>query len=365
MLYDSTDRVKSFHSSLLLSDVLKEREKQIEYKELCETLKAKRDAVFIKEQTIARELAEHAEAKTTNERKQAAYAQKNAQLHQLEQIKRDLLNKKEAVLIEGEMIKRIALEREVEAKMKEANRSMAAITVNNATARANQALDMYKAEQRDDEFELDAQIDQFALQKRRVNEARSAREDAKRKEAQGRRDKMVTLMEADLASRRATMIRYATKGVEDKVAADAVNEHEQKQEREESLRIIDRSRTQQLMIRAAEKARAAKDDASFVRQWKLRNDKLQREEEEEKLEVMTRAKMLQNAHLKQIGRKVRQAVAAREQELFDFKNTKRVAMEDDEMFKHYTNACMDEWAYQKKDLRPMLMELTKQRDKVS
>ena len=66
MLYDSTDRVKSFHSSLLLSDVLKEREKQIEYKELCETLKAKRDAVFIKEQTIARELAEHAEAKKTN-----------------------------------------------------------------------------------------------------------------------------------------------------------------------------------------------------------------------------------------------------------------------------------------------------------
>ena len=31
MLYDETERVKSFHSSLLLSDVLSEREAQIEH----------------------------------------------------------------------------------------------------------------------------------------------------------------------------------------------------------------------------------------------------------------------------------------------------------------------------------------------
>ena len=94
MLYDSTDRVKSFHSALLLSDVLREREKQIEYKELRETLKAKRDAVHDREQIIARELAEQAEGIKMNERKQAAYTQRDAQIQQLGQVISDLMKKK-------------------------------------------------------------------------------------------------------------------------------------------------------------------------------------------------------------------------------------------------------------------------------
>ena len=52
-LYDETDRVKSFHSSLLLSDVLKEREAQIEHKKLETSIRAKHDAQFVKEQRRA------------------------------------------------------------------------------------------------------------------------------------------------------------------------------------------------------------------------------------------------------------------------------------------------------------------------
>ncbi len=44
MLYDETDKVKAFHSSLLLSDVLKEREHQISYKKHVETVKKKHEA---------------------------------------------------------------------------------------------------------------------------------------------------------------------------------------------------------------------------------------------------------------------------------------------------------------------------------
>ena len=365
MLYDSTDRVKSFHSALLLSDVLREREKQIEYKELRETLKAKRDAVHDREQIIARELAEQAEGIKMNERKQAAYTQRDAQIQQLGQVKSDLMKKKEAAMIESELIKRAALDGQLQAKTKEASRRVAAIKANHATAFANEALDVYKAKQRDEEFELNKKIELFALQKRRMNEARVAREDAKRKEAQRRRDKMVAVMEADLASRRATMRRYATKGAEDKAAADDAKERINREEREELLRTIERSRMQQLMIREAEKARAAEEAASFVHQWKIRNDQLQQEDEKDKIEAFARAKMLQSAHLTQIDRKVRQAMAAREREFSDFQNTKRVTMEDEDLFQHYTNACMHEWTCQEKDATPMLIELAKLRYKLS
>ena len=40
MLYDETERVKSFHSSLLLSDVLSEREAQIEHAARARSLRA-------------------------------------------------------------------------------------------------------------------------------------------------------------------------------------------------------------------------------------------------------------------------------------------------------------------------------------
>jgi hypothetical protein len=43
MLYDETDKVKSFHSALLLSDVLKEREHQIAYKGAVQTIKKKHE----------------------------------------------------------------------------------------------------------------------------------------------------------------------------------------------------------------------------------------------------------------------------------------------------------------------------------
>ena len=44
--------------------------------------------------------------------------------------------------------------------------------------------------------------------------------------------------------------------------------------------------------------------------------------------------------------------------------TEQVMQEDEELFKHYTAVCMEEWKGQGKDLKPMMLELTK-RNKVT
>jgi hypothetical protein len=44
--------------------------------------------------------------------------------------------------------------------------------------------------------------------------------------------------------------------------------------------------------------------------------------------------------------------------------TEQVMQEDEELFKHYTAVCMEEWKSQGKDLKPMMLELTK-RNKVT
>jgi hypothetical protein len=39
--------------------------------------------------------------------------------------------------------------------------------------------------------------------------------------------------------------------------------------------------------------------------------------------------------------------------------TQLVMQEDDKLFKHYTNICMEEWKSQGKNIKPMLLEISK------
>jgi hypothetical protein len=67
-LYESTERVSSFHSSLLLSDVLFEREAQIQHAETMKSRLERHDATFVREQTHAIAVASTAEEIKLTER---------------------------------------------------------------------------------------------------------------------------------------------------------------------------------------------------------------------------------------------------------------------------------------------------------
>ena len=86
--------------------------------------------------------------------------------------------------------------------------------------------------------------------------------------------------------------------------------------------------------------------------------------EMEKIALFQKNKTLQNAHLRQIGRKVDKAAYQRAREMEEALETELVMQEDEELFKHYTAVCMEEWKTQGKDLKPMMLELTK-RNKVT
>ena len=168
--------------------------------------------------------------------------------------------------------------------------------------------------------------------------ARKMHEQAKRDEAQRRRDRIVSIMEADLLRRRAEQTARHHAEAEAAEAAHEEREAIKAAERDHELEMIDRSRQQQLAIRAAERARAEAEDAAFARQWKLRNEELRREEEEEKATARARAKTLQRAHVRQIQKKLAKAEAARDAEWMDTMRAERALAEDDELFKHYADA---------------------------
>ena len=68
---------------------------------------------------------------------------------------------------------------------------------------------------------------------------------------------------------------------------------------------------------------------------------------------------LQQAHVRQIARKIKKATMERELDLrASLANTRRLE-EEDELFDHYARVCMDEWESRGKSLRPMMVELGK------
>ena len=119
MLYDQTDRVKSFNSSLLLSDVLQERDLQINLKRRVEETRERHEAVLVKEREKAWEVADYAEAAKADERKRAALRQRDAQLLQIEQFRTQILAEMREDVAEGELIRRRAAEEEEEEKLRE------------------------------------------------------------------------------------------------------------------------------------------------------------------------------------------------------------------------------------------------------
>mmetsp|Transcript_5625 Transcript_5625/g.14269 ORF Transcript_5625/g.14269 Transcript_5625/m.14269 type:complete len:461 (+) Transcript_5625:108-1490(+) len=364
MLYDETDKVKSFHSALLLSDVLKEREHQVEYKQHIATLKKKHESVFVKEQERALEVAELAESKKMTMRRTKALIERDAQLEQLEDLKVRILEEKAQNMREGVALHEQAAEEAVRAIKKEGAKRSAAMEINVQTLRANEALKAYKAVEAAKETLQERKIAEFAKTKEKTLVARKAHEQAKRDEAQRRRDKMIAVMESDLLKRQTDAnTRLVAQADEARVVEDLRKEIKL-EERHEEQRMIERSRDQQMNIRAAEKGRLQAEERAFVAQWKVRNEQLRREEEMEKISTFQRNKTLQDAHVRAIGLKLDKAAYQRTREMEEALATEVVMAEDEELFKHYTAVCMEEWKSQGKDLMPMMLELTK-RNKVT
>jgi hypothetical protein len=364
-LYEETDRVKSFHGALLLSDVLKEREAQISHGERTRALELIREARFDAERAAAMRVAGTAEERKAAERRRRALEQRDQQLEQLAELRANLEAEAALDKEEGAMIKRQARE-EAAAKAAEARAARERAAADAAsTAEANDALRAYRAAELEKEREQDRKIEAFARQKERARVAREAHARAKREEAQRERDRIVSVMEADLLRRRAAQTAQHHKEAEEKEAAYEESEAVKAAERAHDLEMIERSRSQQLALRAAAREAAREEAARHAARLRARNAELEEEEAAERTATLERNKALQRAHVRQIAKKQSRAAERMRAEVLEAERATQILREDDELFRHYADACVEEWARSGKDIRPMQIELAKRRDKVT
>lgn len=358
-LYDETDRAKSFHSRLLLSDVLKEREAQIAYKAEVTRREREREERFAMQQRQQLEVAEQKELEAAQARLDKALKQRDIQDEQLNDLRATILAERaERMEVGRQMLEKDTHEHEIMRQEDEARRARA-IAANVATRDANIALQRYKAAELARDVEADKQIEAFAQKKeammaeRKKREVECVAEKVRIREAMAA--KQMALLEKLKREREEREAQQADTKQKEQAAYDVMMNEYRRQERD----AIDRSRAQQMTIKAARREHAKREDDHFVNEWSERTKRLAAEDAAEHQAKVSKAKALQAYHFKQIERKERRKMATKSQAMEEARITRQIIEDDQRMFENYTKVCMDEWAAQGKDLTPMMLEMTK------
>jgi len=359
ILYDQTDRVKAFHAKMLHSDVIKENEKQIDFKKQIATLKKEMDEDFLVQQKAALEIAEQKELEKMEARTKAALEQKAIQLQQLEDVKAKLNAERSQRMVEGQMLLEAAeraKKQEIEAALKRREESQQR---NLDMMRANDALREYRRVQAEQERLADEQVAAYAAHKAAMIEERKRREMQHQADKDAKRDKMIAYMEANLEAERQKNEKLLKMQEDDSEAKRAADLAERNRQRAELQNAIDASRAQQLELRALKKARDRDQEIEYAAAWGQRIKELKEEEEQEKHNMFMKNKHNQALIVRQAEMKLKKKQAEKVRDMEEAFASKLALEEEDQMFDEYTQVCLEEWEKNGKTTLPMTLHLGK------
>lgn len=311
--YYQTDRVKSFHGALLLTEVLKEREAQIELK------RAKARANAGKDKDIQMRYQRELEMGILEDQEKARFAieeSKKCKGFQLQQINDHLKQKeyaKQDELREAEEMRQNIERYEAEKRRIDDIRQKEREAVMNSHVQTIKNRDLIRAAERQKEEEDDEAIRIFAAAKQKMGQLREDKEQELWQQRQDHTNRMVELLHSQLKQKADD---------EDDRISNAVRERERIQEKEErekeenlraTLQSIADHRTSQLR-RAEEQARENKRLENENLQLRVEADRIFQAQQAEKMQGRkNEALALQDFHTRQIE----EAAASRRREKDD------------------------------------------------
>jgi len=191
MFFEGQDAVKSFHSKLILSDALKEREYQKEIKQ--RKLDVEKEIEDEHLQNLHQQLIDY--DKKEDEKRLEELAKKDQRMgvvnQQLKEAKIKRIKEFQNGVIEGEIIKKRAREEVEEQKQKEIERQKKMEQMNKELVEANIELEKLKEQKRAKELLEEKKIEDFAIKKQEMMDMRKRIENEKFQEKQRQRQKII------------------------------------------------------------------------------------------------------------------------------------------------------------------------------
>jgi len=285
LLYDESDRMKSFHSKMMMCDVLAEREAQVALKTELNKLELIREDRFLEmEKQNYRKMLER-EIKEKETKEELSKIACKAQKEQLVEYKDKRFREVEDEMLEGELLRRKALEDLDAERQAERKRRGMAVKAQQETQKANEYLKQIKAEDMLREQREEGKIQEYAQRKEKMLHLRKQKEDEVFHQKQAARNAMIEAQAKRLAGMQNDDEERIDRQVQEKEQMD-----EKKRQAKESLTKrwetdILKSRVAQISRKKAEREREKSEDAEtakFLGEWCKVLDKQEEEEQEMK-----------------------------------------------------------------------------------
>lgn len=364
LLYDEADRMKSFHSKMMLCDVLAEREAQTSLKGELKKLEHIREDRFLEmEKQNYRKMLER-EIKEKETKEELSRIVSKAQKEQLAEYKDKRFREVEDEMLEGELMRRKACE-DLEAERAADKRRRAQAVKNiEETMVANEYLKQIKAEDALREKREEEKVQEHAQRKEKMLALRKAKEDEVFRQKQETRNRMIQ----EQAERLAKMCDDEDERVEKQVQ-DTHNENERRRLEKEALMArwnddINRSRGAQIQRKAQQRAARREEDqetAKFLGEWCHVLDKQEAEEQAAKREAAVK---LSQEHKKMVEINRRKLDEEKKQEMDVAARAKRATEADTIEFHQYAENCIREYSEEGKNVIPLIKELREFRKRV-
>ncbi|CAL8089302.1 unnamed protein product [Calicophoron daubneyi] len=248
-LYYQTDRVKSFHTALNLTEVLKERDAQLEFKELCKQLSACKDQKYVEQWKKELEEATLNDQKKAEERRQKNLENVKDIKEQIREHEEIRKKEEEEKILEGEKIRRVAiadqLERErLEQLYKEQTGGLLKMYQDQIEGNKR----MKEIERiKEEEEEEDCRI--FAAAKKKMTKLRILREQELFKEREKQINRIQEFLSSQMKAQKDDEDDRIRRAVEERDRAEKEAEEEKAKKRAETLASIEAYRLEQIQLR--------------------------------------------------------------------------------------------------------------------
>ncbi|XP_056391585.1 cilia- and flagella- associated protein 210 [Hyla sarda] len=357
--YNQNDRVKTFHSALLLTEVIKERDAQIELKNQQMNRSNRQDKDILAK--MQRELEESIYNDQQKALQRSTKKKKNAQdlLKQMEEHNHAADLEKRTSHRESEEIQRQArlyeweMNKLAKLKKEEKKEIMKTHLAHMADRDLLQALEKQMEEENDD------LIRRYVLAKKKMANLKREREEQLYRKTVERRDKITELLAAQMKQKLDDEEERLTNALEEMEAKLKKEVMEKEEKRKADLKAITEHRI--AMRKKKEKEEKEEKLKGFQAQYEIREadnffiaqqkEKMKRAEEE--------CKNVQTLQIQQMAQKKTMTQAEREAELEYVKQNEALISKEEEIFQEYAKQVID--SVTKADRNPLLLKKAAQK----
>ena len=363
--FNSKDIVKTFNTSLFYSDILKEREKQIEINKSRKLQKEKEEENWVK---IEKEQIREAELKELEKkklRKTKSEVEMNIIKQQFNDVKYKRLLEIQDNYFEGEIIKKQAnIDILKERKNKEMLR-LEQIKKNEEFVKLNEELKKLAEIRKQKEIEEDKKIEMEAKKKEKMENIKRQREKEKFNEKLKRQQKLIDVQFENLKRIKEEQEKRINKDVEIRKVREENEEKIKLEKRNKLLKDIEEQRLDNLKRREENRIKKRNEELNEIEEIRK---KINAEIEKEKQEYIMRKQKVKELHeyyKQQIDEKKKKALNEFVLEKRDgLQNRDMINKEEDEFFK-FAEEKIKTYHEQGKNIIPMLLELKKYKKNIS